>query len=115
MSHGSSRRSSNASVQVLSKVMFTGRGSLQEAKLAKQMLVGIDDDDDLWESEKRSSSRRGSLSADQMSLMSVDTELVTLMPPEAENDRRVSWPRVSGTRRRHSTFPPENLSNILEN
>ena len=113
MSHGSSRRSSNASVQVLSKVMFTGRGSLQEAKLAKQMLVGIDDD--LWESEKRSSSRRGSLSADQMSLMSVDTELVTLMPPEADNDRRVSWPRVRVTRRRHSTFPPENLNNILEN
>ena len=113
MSHGSSRRSSNASVQVLSKVMFTGRGSLQEAKLAKQMLVRIDDD--LWESEKSPSSRRGSLSADQMSLMSVDTELVTLMPPEAENDRRVSWPRVRVTRRRHSTFPPENLNNILEN
>ena len=126
------RHSSNASVAAFLRFMFSGRGSKQEAMSAVKREVGSDEDD-LWESEnstwnneelitattrRHSSSRRGSYSADQMSLMSVDTELVTLMPPEAGHTgetRRVSWPRVSATRRRHSTFPPENLNRIIEN
>ena len=138
MSHGSSRHSSNASIQAINRFMISGKGSRQEAQKAVQSEVGLDDN--LWESENgitwdndeiiaattrrrsscwsQSSSRRGSFSADQMLLMSGDTELVTLRPPEAgqghNGDRRVSWPRVGATRRRHSTFPPENMNKILE-
>lgn len=136
MSHGSSRHSSNASVQSLTRFLISGKGSRQEAQQAVQNFVCFDEN--LWALENstcgneeliaattrrrsscwsQSSSRRGSYSADQMVLMSGDTELVTLRPPEAgqghTGDRRVSWPRV-GARRRHSTFPPENMNKILE-
>ena len=106
---GSSRHSSNASIQAISMHMLSGRGSIQETRDHIQLELGKEGD--FWESTRRRSSTRSQSSSRRGSLMSGDTD--ELLPPGADI-RRVSWPRVSGARRRHSTFPPENMGKIQE-
>ena len=149
LSGGSSRHSSNASIQAISKHVFGGRGSIQEAKSALQLALQKQNDVDFWERTRTRSlsfsnasiqaSGRGSIqeakSALQLELEFDNEQIIAarrrsstwsqssvsrrgsgdteLLPPEADI-RRMSWPRVGGVRRRHSTFPPENMDKIQE-
>ena len=110
MSWGSSRHSSNASIQAISRHWISGRGSIQETRDHIQSELGKEGD--FWESTRRRSSTWSQSSSRRGSLMSEATD--ELLPP-GPDIRRVSWPRVGGARRRHTTFPPENLDKIQEN
>ena len=138
LSDGSSRHSSNASVETISMAMLSRNGSIQDARMALKLAVGKEEDS--WVSDnsflsaefaenenytkfdavrRRSStwsngsSRRGSTAEDQMSVI---PGLLTV-PQEEFSDkeaRRTSWPRLRPSRRRHSTLPLDILNNIQE-
>ena len=141
LSDGSSRHSSNASVETISMAMLSRNGSIPDARMALKLAVGKEEDswvsdNSFWSAElaenakytefdatratrRRSStwsngsSRRGSTAEDQMWAVS---GLLTV-PQEEFSDkeaRRTSWPRLRPSRRRHSTLPLDILNNIQE-